>query len=176
MTNLPEWAQPGCYGQALTYSDEQAECAACPFAATCKVEHLAAIARLREQHGIVIRPRTRMPPADEEAAPRRSLNGFTLPKKVEELLTRIDEAGIKVCEALAKGKNPFGGAFRFMRVTSHLLLHAPAGVTREHLITAFESYFQWSRGTAAAHATQAFTALKALGAAQEQNGRLILKR
>jgi len=50
-----------------------------------------------------------------------------------------------------------------------------AGIDRATLKTAFMRKLEWSEGTAAAHATQAFQALTALGAAIEQNGRLTLR-
>ena len=173
LTNQPEWAQPGCYGQALTFNESLADCKSCPFAGDCKIASGEALARLREAHGIVVhRKRERSKPTP--TAP--SSGALTLPKKVEELLARIERAGVRVGEALRERRNPFGKDFPFLRITAHLLLVVPFGVTRENLVTGFEQRLNWSRGTAAAHATQAFQALVALGVAEEIDGRLNLKR
>jgi hypothetical protein len=177
LTDLPDWAQPGCFGQALTYSETHSECRSCPFAQSCKPAHLEALARLRDQHGIVVQRKGERRVKERAVTPGAS--GFAVPKKVDELLVRIAAAGIRVAESLAAGKNPFSGqhrSVRYMRIASHFLLRAPAGFSREKLITALQQDLNWSKGTAAAHATQAFQALKALGVAEEQNGRLFLKR
>lgn len=173
LTNHPAWAQPGCFGQALTFNENLAECSSCPFAGECKIASAAALQRLRDHHGIVVhRKGMRTKPASTAT----SSAALTLPKKVEELLQRIERAGVRVSEALKEKRNPFGRDFPFLRITAHLLLAVPFGVTREHLVTGFEQRLNWSKGTAAAHATQAFQALIALGVAEEIEGRLNLKR
>jgi hypothetical protein len=176
MTDLPEWAQPGCFGQALTYSENIVECRGCPFATSCKTEHLLALARMREEHGIVIHTKPHKT-ASVSSTSVTSGSEMTLPKKVESLLANFERAGIKVSEAFAVGVNPFAGIGpKFMRITAHALLRLPGGILRAELINFFETKLKWSKGTAAAHATQAFQALIALGVAEELNGRLIKKR
>ncbi|MCP1540015.1 hypothetical protein [Methylorubrum extorquens] len=171
--------RPGCYGFALSFRAEAPECIACPFAADCEQAGAEQLARRRAELGIVVKEKKpkvmrapRVAPADGHAT---AVLTDGLPKKVEELLTRIERAGIRVTEALAKRENPFTASPQFLRVTCHLLLNMQAGIDRKTLKVAFEKKLGWSEGTAAAHATQAFQALTALGAATEQNGRLVLK-
>jgi hypothetical protein len=167
---------PGCYGSALTYREGSQECSSCPFAAQCQPLHEERLASLRERLGI------------KNVAPRKPMANrthiehllsaaeMTLPKKVVDLITRIDKAGIKVTESLREGKNPFETTPRFMRVVCHVLLHLPGGINRRTLTTALARKLEWTEGTASAHAAQAAHALVALGAAEEIDGILKLKR
>lgn len=178
-SQLPTWAQPGCFGQAMTYSDELTECQSCPFAQDCKGEHQMALRRLREAHGIDLEPKRKRFKAPAPTASTTTASGtpaFSLPKKVEDLLARFDRLGLKVIDGFKQRKNPFPADVMFMRIAAHLVLNIPSGVKRDDLIESFMKRMDWSRGTAAAHATQARQALEALGVAEEQNGRLILKR
>jgi hypothetical protein len=152
---------------------------ACPFAESCASTGAEQLARVRAELGVVVKEKKpkvmrapREVPADMHAT---GVLTEGLPKKVEELLQRIERAGISVTAALARRENPFTKDPKFLRVTCHLLLLLPAGIDRKTLMSAFVKKLEWSEGTAAAHATQAFQALTALGAATEQNGRLILK-
>lgn len=170
--------RPGCFGFALSFREEAAECISCPFATECAKLGAEQLARRREELGIKVKPAkpkvVRQPAAPVEA----HATGFLtdgLPKKVEELLGRIERAGISVTAALSRGENPFTKDPAFLRVTCHLLLNMRAGVDRATLKLAFTRKLGWSEGTAAAHATQAFQALIALGAASENNGRLTLR-
>jgi hypothetical protein len=171
-------AQPGCFGQALTFGERHPECQNCPFARECEPEHAQALARLRDQLGIVVKtPKTvKVKYVAPVITGAISSSDMTLPKKVEELLTRLDRAGVRVTEAFWRGENPFDRRFEFLRITAHLLLRMPQGITREMLMVGLERKLNWSRGTAAAHATQAFQALRALGVAEDLNGRLTIKR
>ncbi len=170
--------RPGCFGYALSFREDAAECISCPFAAECQAVGAAQLLRRREELGIKEKPtkpkvvRQPKPPAQIHAT---GVLTEGLPKKVEELLGRIERAGISVTAALARGENPFTTSPAFLRVTCHLLLHMRAGIDRTTLKTAFVRKLGWSEGTAAAHATQAFQALTALGAAAESNGRLTLR-
>lgn len=169
--------QPGCFGYALAYRAEAAECNSCPFATQCAEIAAAQLARRRAELGIVVREKPKVQRPQRAATEVHATGVLTegLPKKVEELLARIERAGISVTTALSKGENPFTTSPAFLRVTCHLLLNMRAGIDRATLKTAFVRKLGWSEGTAAAHATQAFQALTALGAAIESNGRLTLR-
>lgn len=151
----------------------------CPFSEGCAKVGAEQLIRRRAELGIVAkapRPKVvRTPRVVTEPQMAAGVLTEGLPKKVEELLVRIERAGIRVTEALNKRENPFTTTPAFLRVTCHLLLHLRGGIDRKTLMQAFVKKLGWSEGTAAAHATQAFQALTALGAAAEQNGRLTLK-
>lgn len=170
--------RPGCFGFALSYRAESAECISCPFAAHCARVSAEQLARRRNELGIKPKEPRAVRPARPQAPTEAHATGVLtegLPKKVEELIDRIERAGISVTAALSRRENPFTTSPAFLRVTCHLLLHLQAGIDRATLKTAFVRKLGWSEGTAAAHATQAFQALTALGAATEQNGRLTLR-
>lgn len=169
--------RPGCFGFALSFREEAAECISCPFASDCSRIGAEQLARRRAALGIVVKEKPKAKPRPAPAHVEHATGFFTdgLPKKVEELLGRIERAGISVTAALARRENPFTKDPAFLRVTCHLLLHMSAGVDRATLKSAFVKKLGWSEGTAAAHATQAFQALIALGAASENNGRLTLR-
>lgn len=171
---------PGCYGFALSFKEGSAECSTCQFAARCQVIGTEQLARRRLELGITAKPvkerKPRVVAAAVEAVAGSTLTGG-LPKKVEELMQRIERAGIRVTEGLREGRNPFlGQKPAFLSVACHLILNIEQGVDRATLNKAFQKKLNWSEGTAAAHTTQAFQALIALGAAHEANGRLTLTR
>ncbi|TXN07949.1 hypothetical protein FV222_01560 [Methylobacterium sp. WL103] len=171
---------PGCYGFALSFKAGSPECSTCPFAGQCEITGAEQLARRRLELGITVREkRVRKPVAETEVAVAAigQVLTDTLPKKVDELIQRIEKAGIRVTEALREGRNPFlNEKPAFLRVACHLILHMPQGIDRKTLSIAFQKKLNWSEGTAAAHATQAFQALSHLGAAHEANGRLTLSR
>lgn len=167
---------PGCYGFALSFKEGSPECSTCPFAGRCAVIGAEQLARRRLELGITVREK-RAPKAAVKVAAIGQVLTDTLPKKVEEVLQRIEAAGIRVTEALREGRNPFlNEKPAFLRVACHLILHMPQGIDRKTLALAFQKKLNWSEGTAAAHATQAFQALSHLGAAHDNNGRLTLTR
>ena len=178
MDDLEISGAPGCFGIGLLYKTDSNECAACPFGQMCQPRAEAQLALLRGELGIVI-PAVKKPAIVKGATPTVSPTPFStgLPKKVAELLQRIDKAGIKVTEALAEGRNPFTSKPHFMRVTCHLLLKlGERGLPRDLLCTCFMEKLQWSKGTADAHVIQAVQTLKALGAANEIDGTLRLRK
>jgi len=174
MTTLPDNPNaPGCFGSALTFSDTAPECRSCIFATQCQPLSESRRVALRAKFGIVERKhrvtKPQAPPVDD------NLLSSTLPKKVAEIVQRLDKLGFRVLPALLRGENPFTTKPAFLRVTCHLLLHMPQGIDRHMLRHAFAKKLNWSEGTAAAHATQAFQILGALGATQEINGRLTIR-
>ena len=173
MTELAPDLAPGCFGSAIACVPDNAECRSYPFASLCEPQSRETRAKPFERLGIAPKPEK---PRVVRPRPERGAAMMGLPKKVEELLARIDRAGIKVTEALARGENPFTATPAFLRVTCHLLLRIPAGISRDDLRMALMTKLNWTHGTAAAHAVQAAQALVALGAAVEINGKLMLKR
>lgn len=171
----PDFA-PGCFGLGMVYQPGGKECVRCPFQSQCAPLAEQNLVLVREKLGIKPKPGAVNRP--RPATPTPHPTGFTptLPKKVIELLGRIERAGIKVTEALRRGENPFTDKPAFMRITCHLLLRLSGNQIRMDLLqTALESKLEWSPGTAAAHALQAAQALEALGVATRSNGVLRLK-
>jgi hypothetical protein len=175
-------AAPGCYGMGMLFKVESGECKTCPFAATCGPIATEQLTRLRAELGITVKQK---PPAATRARSGEvtvSPTGITsyLPKKVLEHMEWIERAEINVTECLARGVNPFpSGPKGFLRATCHMLLspRAPDGITRDQLMMAFMSpKVAHSRGAAAAHVLQAIQVLTAIGAAEEINGTLKLRK
>lgn len=175
MNASPEVAAPGCYGSALTYSADGPECRSCMFAATCKPLSLERRTALRAKLGIPDRAPVPAKVRTQPASDGASLMS-TLPKKVGEAVQRIERMGVKVTEALRQGVNPFTTKPAFLRLTCHLLLRMPDGFDRQSLKHGLMRKLDWSEGTASSHAAQAFQILVALGAAEEINGKLTMKR
>lgn len=167
---IDETQAPGCYGSALTFDVGSAECSQCMFASQCGPKSEARMRYLREKLQLPMPKIKSKAPVDVQA---RAVE-MSLPKKVVELLERIERAGIRVTESLKAGHNPFIKP-AFLRVTCHLLLHLKDGIDTPTLTTALARKLDWQTGTAAAHAIQARQALIALGTAEELNGRLKLK-
>ncbi len=180
---LPDHAHaPGCFGSALTYREGTPECSTCEFAANCAPVSQQRLMRLRERYGVQIgtkRQRDRAKAVEIVAFPPEvpAEVALTLPVKVRELLARIEKHGIRVTAALREGKNPFAwDKLAFLYVACFLLLRRGRhGVDLKELTLAFKQKLDWNAGTAAAHVSQTVQALKALGAADFENGRLQLR-
>lgn len=171
MTVLDLSLAPGCFGLGMVYRAEAKECVSCPFQAQCAPLATTRLATVRAELGIVERKKVSRP-TRAETATAGAMTDY--PKKVVELMERIDRAGIKVTEMLAARQNPFKSSPAFMRVTCHLLLGL-GSIKRDLLQRALMSKLEWSEGTAAAHAMQASQLLQALGAATEANGIITLR-
>ena len=167
---IDETQAPGCYGSALTFDVGSAECSQCMFAVQCGPKSEARMRYLREKLNLPMPKTKAKPPVAAQARPVE----MSLPKKVVDLLERIERAGIRVTESLSQGHNPFTKPM-FLRVACHLLLHLPDGIDMPTLTRALAKKLEWQEATAAAHAIQARQALIALGAAEEHNGKLRLK-
>jgi len=115
-------------------------------------------------------------PLVESPNPVKHPTELAVPKKVEDLLGRIERRNIYVRDTLLRGVNPFAsGKPQFLFVACELLLRSKTGVTKEILTEALIRKLHWTRESAAAHALQATQALRALGATIEENGRTKLK-
>ena len=159
---------PGCFAVPLIYKATAKECAECIFGSQCGPKAAARLAVLHEHYGI--KPKV----ASDRASPAKTESG--LPTKVEELVAKIQGTGIDIGRLLREKHNPFKTKPAFLKLACHLLLAIPAGISRENLRYSFQSKLNWTEGTAAAHVLQTVQALVALGAAEEFNGRLIIKR
>lgn len=167
---------PGCFGSALTFKADAVECTTCPFNALCAPKSAERLATLRTKLGIEVQPpREKQPKSKGVASPVDPT--MTIPKKVKDLLERIDRAGIDVTKSLRTGQNPFVKTPAFMKIASHILLLRPrnVGVSRDELVYAFMAKLNWNRGTAVAHAAQATQAFVALDVVTDTNGRITLK-
>lgn len=169
MTDLPDTdLAPGCFASPLIFKEKAKECAECAFCSQCGPRAVARLAVLREHYGVktkVEKPVTRAPLEEGE-----------LPKKVRELIERVQRTGISIGAILRAGKNPFTAKPSFLKLACHLLIAFPNGVSRDNLRYAFQSKLNWTQGTATAHVLQAAQALIALDAAEEVDGRLMIKR
>lgn len=167
---------PGCFGRALTYKAESAECSSCKFAELCGPRSIERTNRIREELGLNAKPAKAAVPKIKKTEPHNPL--FTgLPVKVVDLLRRFERAGIRLTDNLRNGTNPIPkDSVGFMRVACHLLLKRPEGLDRRYLRSAFMQHFGWTEGTAAAHAAQACQVLVAVGAVSESNGVIQLRK
>lgn len=173
MEHVPDTSHaPGCFGSAMTFSEDAAECRGCIFASKC--------APLSNERRQAMRARLGL---DPEPTPKRTVRARGaemtggLPKKVAALLERFEQAGIKITDALRANRNPFEEHRPvFMRLTCHLLLRLPDGFSRMNLMTAFQRKLNWSEGTASAHVSQAIAVLTALDLIENLNGTIKLKR
>ena len=175
-------AAPGCYGIGLIFKGESSECKSCPFAASCGPLATEQLTRLRLELGITVKQKLPAIERKHTGEVTVSPTGITtyLPKKVLEHLAWIERANIKVVDCLARGENPFPiGAKHFLRAACLMLLSPkrPNGITRKDLMMAFTSpAIGHSVGAATAHVLQAIQILTALGATEETNGTLKLRK
>lgn len=162
---------PGCYGSALAYREGDPQCVSCPFVENCAPLSTERLALLRAEYGI--------------KPPKREVKGsivtpvgeqLSVPVKVMELIGRIERAGIAMKRDLMRGVNPFNSKPAFLRVACHLLLRIPQGVSRAQLTMAFAHKFEWSPETAMTHTSVAIQTLKAVGAIDDRDGKIILRR
>jgi len=180
MTEIPNFA-PGCFGSALAFKSEDVVCSNCPFAAACEPAHLEARRLLRERYGLqttqeVVRAEISARKAEKEERSRAlDPSALTLPKKTQELIQRLDRGQYDVVGKLQRGENPFGSAIPFMRVLCHLLLKG-FQLRQDTLTTAFAKQFNWQSGTAAAHARMAIQALEHVGAVENRDGIISIRR
>lgn len=180
MNTVPPFA-PGCFGSALAYKDGDSVCMGCVFQAQCQPVHVEARIALRQRLGIKTPEeiKAEKQPVAKVVFKDQSPEALALPKKVQELVDKLDRGGYNVVESLKSGQNPFGAAMPFMKIAAHLLLAlAPRQKTidRDLLTTAFVSKLGWQENTAEAHARMAIQALTHIGAVENMDGAIILRR
>lgn len=171
-TSIPFLA-PGCFGSALMFNGSDMVCRACTLSQQCEPKHLLALAMMRERHGIIAPLSRSKPQMRVEAIEKTEDPGvMTLPKKVRELLERIDRGSFNIVEKMKQGLNPFAGRpeMKFMLVACHMILNPKAMVTQGLLEAGMIKALGHSEGTASAHARMAIQALVHVGAVAIENG------
>lgn len=149
-------------------------CRACKFAEACEPAHHAALTALRARYGITPTPHV----AKKEKVQKTTVDptASVMPKKAMELVERLDRGQFDVTGSLKRGENPFVKGMNFMRVACHLLLRAPEPFNREFLAAAFVKSLGWKQNTADAHARMAIHALTHVGAVDNRDGRISIRR
>lgn len=178
MTEIPPFS-PGCFGSAIAFKKDDVACGSCKFAEACEPRHLEAQQALRERHGV----KTRDKISEEKKAAKETKKAapvdpaaLVLPKKVQELLTRLDRGNYDIVGSLRRGENPFGSAMPFMKLACHLLLRLPMPLSQKGLSTAFATKFGWKENTSDAHARMAIQALVHVGAVDMRDGTISIRR
>jgi hypothetical protein len=171
MTTIPDFS-PGCFGSALAFDEAAPVCSVCAFAAQCKPIHELNLKTMRERLGIPapkITQRAKRDTADQQ--------GMTVPVKTQALIEKIERAGIRVTESFASGLNPFTDmGSNFLKIVGHMLLKSPRPLARNDFAMAFQMKLNWSQGTADSHARMAMQALQYIGAVDEIDGTVTLRR
>lgn len=176
MTNIPKFS-PGCFGSAVTFRKDDMVCGTCKFAGLCEPAHLQAVAALRERYGIEA-PAARTQKKQVKEAPAKTVDPalLVLPKKTRVLIERLDRGDFDIVGKLKRGENPFSNSFQFLRVACHLLLRMKDPIDAKLLATAFVKALAWQQNTAEAHARMAIQALTHVGAVDNVDGRISLRR
>ena len=178
MTHVPPLS-PGCFGSALTFKEEDSVCRGCKFAELCKPAHLDAKAQLQARFGITkMSAKSKAAKAEQKKEAARSEDPavLALPVKVQEIINKLDRGNYQVVEKLRSGENPFGSTMPFMKIACHLLLRIERPLDRPLLAQAFMHKMNWGQGTADAHARMAIQALTHVGAVDNVDGRISLRR
>lgn len=137
----------------------------------CKPMHIENLEALRIKLGIKERPKVRERTKEEQHTGATT----TVPKKVGELVAWLDNSSLKVIDSLQRGENPFiNSTKKFLRVAAHILLKRP--VSQQLLTKAYMSAFNWSDEYANAHARIAIQAFIHIGAVDEIDGNVSLRR
>lgn len=164
---IPAFA-PGCFGSALAYQAEHAVCKNCVYQAQCEPLHQANLAKLRAHFQIKERYKVK------ERSPEEVATGVSLPKKVRDLVDRLDNSNLMVTEKLARGENPFAEGFAFLKIAAHILLKRPTD--QKTLVAAYMLKTKMTRDTAVAHARMAIQALVHIGAVDLVDGVATIRR
>ena len=171
MSEIPEFS-PGCFGSALAYKDDEIVCRACTFRTACLPVHLEN--RLALQLRMGLKPKAAAKPAVEAKSsdPAR----LSLPVKVVDLLNRLDNGNFDIIGKMKRGENPLASGFPFMKIVCHLLMRYPGALNRQMLSSAFVSKLKWQENTAEAHARMAIQVLTHIGAVDNVDGNITLRR
>jgi DNA-directed RNA polymerase specialized sigma24 family protein len=165
---------PGCYGSALTYSENHIECKSCEFASSCSVLSLDRRNKLRESLGIKIKSEKKKTPQAVVSAPRPALT-MTTPKSVLDIVERINKSKIRVGELLRSGVNPFPSDPKFLAVACLMLIKLGT-VTRPLIAKGIERKLGVSEKMASSLALAAIMTLKEIGVIDESNGNYTIRR
>lgn len=176
MSNEIPFLAPGCFGSALMYRTNDMVCPACPFNKQCEPAHKRSLAAMRKKFGISEIPENDDPVRKTEVAdtPER----MVLPKKVRELLRSLDGKNLNIVGKMQSGANPFEDLrkFRYMKIACHLIMKLDVPVTQELLSKGMELKLGWASTTANAHARMAISALEHVGAIENKDGVISVRR
>lgn len=161
---------PGCFGSALNFNASGMVCAACPFKADCEPAHQASLTALRSKLGIKVEEKKTT--KSERVQVDEPEDRLALPKKVRQLLARIDRSDLNIVENIKAGFNPFKDvpSMRFMHIACHLVMNLDVPVNHKIISVGLMKSMGWSKGTADAHARMAAQALQHVGAIQNTDG------
>lgn len=174
MTTIPPFS-PGCFGSALSFRKEDMVCRACMFSAQCEPVHIDSKNMLRERFGIIVKEPRRKKEVEIDLNQTADPARLSLPKKVFELMERVDRGGFDILAKLSRGENPFDGRLPFLAVACHLLLKMKEPVTRDLLTAALVHQFKWKENTAESHSRMSIQLLEHVGAVECSNGMMKLK-
>lgn len=172
--NIPRYA-PGCFGSAIAFKESDLICSNCSFAEQCKPVHERNVALLRQKFGIP-EPKKQTAPRPEPAPDESRMK---LPRKVQDLLDRLDRGDYDVVGSLRAGRNPFGAALPHLAIACHVLLRAAQlgkTVQRDTLTTAMETKLKVKREAASGYARIAICALEHVGAIDNIDGTISIRR
>lgn len=176
--NKVPYLAPGCFGSALSFRKTGMVCAACPFMSQCEPVHKESLATMRSHFGIAEPEGEKLSSVETLANINEPSERLTLPKKVRELLVKIDRASLDIAEKMKSGANPFSGveSFRYLQIACHLIMKFEAPVTQKLISAGLRRAMSWSEGTADAHARMAVQALEHVGAINNCDGILSVKK
>ncbi len=173
---IPAFA-PGCFGSALAFEETAPVCAVCKFAEGCRPLHERNLDILRERVGVKGKgdKNAKNPLAEKPSAAPAEM---TLPVKVQALVEKLDRSNLRVTEHFARGLNPFAGqpGMSFLKIAGHLLLKMKQPLDRAALAYAFQAKLGWTERTADSHARMAIQALSHIGAVNNIDGLITLRR
>lgn len=158
---------PGCFGSALAFKKDNSVCVRCPFAPSCEPLHIENLEALRAKLGIKVYKRREVK--------KRERGTNALPKKTQDLVNKIEALNIRVVSSLQEGKNPFPASMPFMRIVAHLL-HKLGVIDRKLISACFATKLNWTPETAEAHSRIAIQALVHIGAVDEADGQIQVRK
>lgn len=173
MTDTIPAFSPGCFGSALAFQPDHSICSGCIFNAECEPMSRSNLLALRAHLGVT------GDLAKKDVATKTILDDtgeLALPKKTQELVDKLDRSNLNIVEKMQRGENPFVGLLPYMRIAAHLLINLPRPLSRDTLAIAFVSKLNWQEGTAQAHARMAMQALRHIGAVDELDGAISIRR
>lgn len=166
---------PGCFGSALIFKEDDMVCPACPFMEQCKPVHEQALEKMRDRFGI---EKKSIPVKKQVVTSQDHPERMTLPKKVRGLLKSLDGSKLNIVGDMKNKVNPFRSLdkMRYMQVVCHLVMHLSIPVTQKVLAAGLRKQMNWSEGTANAHARMSIQALEHVGAIENNDGTISVKK
>lgn len=166
---------PGCYGSALTYEEGAPECVGCQFAKECAPLSKASLERIHAKFGIKPRVPKKAPPKANPPV-RRSVFSDRWPKKVMDVVERLEKSGVKITEALRNGRNPFVSKPKPFLIACHMLIKTNKGIQEPMLTEALRTKLAYTPESAKDTARLVLQVLEAIGATVETDGIIMIRR